>query len=162
MNESASGKLIIPGSALPEELKGKKALTLDQLDARDVKVELAVKKSYRIPRVKITNKSLTLLVSPRLAVPIVKDILLMAVEARRRLRHPNNQSHADPIEGIAWGRLGSTDEKFWDTLFVTIAGKAVTAVTLEDAKREEKDDDPGNSNPEADQLHSRLITQGRP
>lgn len=141
MNDTS--KLIIPGSVLPKELQGKKTLTLDQIDARDVRVEVSTKKSYRIPRVKITNKTIRLMVSPFLAVPVVKEVLLMAVEARRRLRHPNNQSHADPIQGIAYGRLGAEDEKFWDVLFVTIDGKEVTQVKVEDARREKKEDGEG-------------------
>lgn len=135
--QASAGGIVIQSDNLPKELEGKKALTLDQIDARRVRVEVSTKKSYRIPRVRITNTTIRLMVSPALALPVVKDVLRLAVEARRRLRHPNNQPQADPIPGIAYGRLGAPDEKFWDVLTVTIDGKDAVRVKVDELEKEE-------------------------
>lgn len=169
--------LIEKPNVLPKELQAKEILTLDQIDARQVRVEVATKKSYRVPRVKITNKTITLLLGPRFPAAATKDLLLMAVEARRRLRHPDNQPHATPLTGIAYGKLEVEPEQMEEILkrgsldtggsiptilSVTLGGKPATVVRLEDIqKKENENGKEGDGNPADDQLHHRLVHPGR-
>jgi hypothetical protein len=117
-----------------------KDLTLDQIDARDVKVQVALKKSYRTPRIRISNAVLRMQVHPRLPLPVANLLLRLAVEARRRLRHPLDVPWATPIEGIAWGRL-EADGKTPVVLVVTIDGKEKLRVSEDELKKKEEKPD---------------------
>lgn len=146
------GKLITPGTGLPRELQAKEALTLDQIDARQVRIEVLKKASYHQARVRITNTTIRLMTPPSMPLGLVKDLLMLAVEARRRLRHPDNQAHAAAFQGIAFGKLTIEPEemeelvkrgslaggsKFPTVLTVTIDGKEVVAVKLDDIQKED-------------------------
>lgn len=129
INPSQAGALI-QSNNLPKEMQGKASLTLDQIDARDVRVTVSMKKRYRLQRACISNNVICLLVHPTLDIRIAKVLLALAVEARRRLRHPDNQAWVTPIPGNAWGRLTlPADGKPPLRLIVAVQGTDVVTVT---------------------------------
>ena len=138
IDSSASSTLITPSTNLPEQYENAENLTLDQIDARDVRVGVKFKKSYRWPRVRLTNNSIIAYLHPNLDFLLIKQLVALAVEARRRLRHPNNQVHAEPFKGPAWGSMEDVTEDRLGDLVVKVEGREVTRVSLDQMMAEVK------------------------